>query len=122
MTFFQPDLASPESWLEVMISSLLCCFFGLMMFIGAIRYEDNYGKPATWWRWCFLPLALGLLFGIQKMWFLTDYIYGPTAFSRKLRIAHYLSFVIPLFSIAFVALWKRKASSRNEKSIYAGLS
>jgi hypothetical protein len=122
MSFFRPELASPDSFFEIFISPLLCAFFGLMMFIGAVRYEENYGKPAKWWVWCFLPIGLGVLFGIQRMMYMTDFFYIQTVYSRKLRIGHYLSLAIPLFALAIVFFGRKIMVNRKTRSTYAGLT
>jgi ABC-type multidrug transport system permease subunit len=122
LQFFEPNFASPESMMEIMISPMLFSFFGMMMFIGAIRYEETYGKPATWWKWCYVPLALGLLFGIQRMVFLQDIMYAQTTYSRKIRIAHYMSFLVPVVVTVAITFWHRLASKKKEKGVYAGLS
>lgn len=104
--------------MDIMISSFLFAFFGVMMFIGAVRYEMTYDKQAKWWKWCFLPLAVSLLFGIQKMVFLTNYAYLQTVNSRKALLGHYFSIIIPVLCIAGILLYNYLKKRNEERRVY----
>lgn len=92
--------------MDVVIVSFLFAFFGIMMFIGSVRYEMTYDKVANWWKWSFAPLAIGVLLGIQKLSFLTSFAYANTVVSRKLLYSHYLAFLIPALCIAGIFLYR----------------
>lgn len=110
LSFFNAEqssqFGSPQSAMDIVISSLLFAFFGVMMFIGSVRYELSYNKEAKWWKWCFAPLAIATIFGIQRMAFLTNFAYANTVISRKLLYAHWLSLLIPVLCIASIILYQ----------------
>jgi hypothetical protein len=120
MQFFTPDLQSPESLSELLVTPFLFSFFGVFMYIGAVRFEESYGKKVKWWKWCMLPLVIGLIFGIQRIVFLNDLFYANTVISRKLKIGHYLTFLVPFLSAAGILIHKKLQS--REGSLYKNAS
>ena len=99
------QLGSPQSAMDIVITSLIFAFFGVMWFVAAIRYELSYDKKAKWWKGCFALLGIAALLGLQRMAFLTNFAYANTVITRKLLYAHYLSFLIPVLCIASIILY-----------------
>jgi hypothetical protein len=122
LSFFNAEQSAPngcpQSAMDIVITSFLFTFFGLMMFIGSITYERSYGKPAKWWRYSTVPIALGAIFGLQRVVFLFDYIYANTVTSRKLQISHWLAFLVPVLSIAGIFLYKWLVKRNEERRAY----
>ena len=122
LSFFNAEqsspFGSPQSAMDIVISSFIFAFFGVMMFIGAIRFELTYDKVATWWKWCFLPLGIGVLLGIQKVAFLTSYGYINTVITKKLLWSHYLALMVPVLCIAAILLYKWLKQRNEERRVY----
>jgi hypothetical protein len=118
MKFFTPENAAPTSMMDVMIPSLLFAFFGVMMFVGSVRYEMTYGKSVKWWWSCLIPLGLATIFGIQKVVWLQDPFYMQTVLTRKQQISHYGSLVIPVLCIAAIFLYRRRSQMATDRKVY----
>lgn len=122
MSFFNPDIQSPlgcpQSVVDLIVAPLLFAFFGIMIFIGAVRFEATYDKEAKWWKTCFIPLGLALLLGLQKVIFLTDYGYRQTVVTRKLYFGHYGAFVIPVVCIVAILLYQRLQKAAHSRRVY----
>ena len=122
MSFFDPFTVfphgCPDGMIEVMLESLLFAFFGTMLFIGSARFEMTYDKPAKWWKWCFVPLGVALLFGIQRMYFLHDFLYLSTVSTRKQLWSHYLALIIPILCIGGIILFKSLKKRNVESRVY----
>lgn len=98
---------------------LLFAFFGLMMFIGSVRYEMSYDKPAKWWKWSFAPLGLALVLGIQRFSFMfTSLIYANTVNSKKEMIAHWLGWLLPAICIAGIFVYNFMRSRSESRRVY----
>ena len=121
-SFFNADVSSPlgcpTSAMDIVISSLLFAFFGVMMFIASVRYELTYDKIATWWKWCFAPLAIAVLLGLQKVAFLTSIYYANTVITRKLLVSHYLALIIPLLCAGTIIFYRWKKQQQVAKRVY----
>ena len=104
--------------LDIMIGSLVFAFFGVMMFIGAMRFQMTYDKEAKWWKWCFAPLGVSLIFGLQKVVFLTNYAYLQTVNTRKALFGHYLSFIIPVICVVAILLYNFLKKRGEERRVY----
>jgi hypothetical protein len=118
MGFFTAESAAPESVLDVLIGSWIFMFFGVMVFIGAMRSEETYGKPAKWWPLCFILIGIGIIMGLQKVISIRDTAYAATVFSRKITIAHYLAFFVPVLSVGLIFLYKNIRDKRQSQKIY----
>ena len=122
LSFFDANVSSqngsPQSVSDIVISSFIFAFFGVMMFIGSVRYEMTYDKEAKWWKWCFLLIGIGVLFGIQRIAFLTNFLYVNTVISKKLLYAHYLSLIVPILCGASIFLYKWRKQQTEEKRVY----
>ncbi|MBI1333966.1 MAG: hypothetical protein GC165_13925 [Armatimonadetes bacterium] len=122
MDFFNPDISSPtgspQGMMEILIVPLIFSFFGVMMFIGAYRYEANYDKEAKWWKWCFAPLGIAILLGIQRVSFLRSFAYVETVLSRKALWSHYAALIIPILCTVGVALYKVRKKRQEERRVY----
>lgn len=122
MWSFDPDVASPSgspaSPVDILMSIGLLAFIGVMMYIAAVRYEDNYDKEAKWWKWCFAPLGLAMYFGIQKLMFMRSLIYMNTIISKKALYAHYMSPILPIVCIALILLVNYRRKTAGEKRVY----
>ena len=122
LSFFDADFASPlgcpQSPWDIIITSLLFAFFGVMMFIGAIRYEMTYDKVATWWKWSFAPLAVAAVLGLQRVVFLFNFGYANTVINRKLQYCHWLALIIPLMCICSIILYKWLKHRNQERRVY----
>ncbi len=122
LSFFDADVSSPlgcpQSSLDIIISSFLFAFFGVMMFIAAVRYEKSYDKPATWWKLCFIPLGLAVIFGLQKIAFMNNYIYRNTIISNKLLYSHWLSFLVPVLAIVLINVYKWMSKRNEGRRVY----
>ena len=101
-----------------MMESFFFAFVGAMMYIGSIRYEMSYDKEAKWWKWCFVPFGLALLFGIQRMLFLQDYVYMLTVNSKKQLYGHYLALLIPLICVIGIFLYRFLKQRNVGKRVY----
>ncbi len=122
MSFFNPDIqsptGSPHSMIDIMIGPLLLVFFGLMLFIGSIRYEMTYDKVAKWWKWSFLPLGLALVLGIQRFTFIFSLFYAQTINSKKELIAHWMGWILPLLSIVGVLVYNHMRNRADSRRVY----
>jgi hypothetical protein len=122
LSFFNAEqsspFGSPQSAMDIVISSFIFAFFGVMMFIGSVRYEQTYDKAATWWKWSFLPIGIGILLGIQKVAFLTSYGYVNTVLTKKLLWSHYLALIIPVLCVVSIILYKRMKQRTEERRVY----
>lgn len=104
--------------MDVMIAPLLFSFFGVMMFIGSVRFEMTYGKDVRWWWSCFIPLGVAVIFGLQKVAWIRDPFYATTVLTRKQQISHYGSLVIPILCIAAIFFYRYKVRAASERKVY----
>ena len=122
LSFFNAEQSSPwgcpASAMDIVISSFLFAFFGIMMYIGSVRFELTYDKPAKWWRWSFAPLGVAVLLGIQKCVFLTSLFYANTVVSKKLLYSHYLSLLVPVLCVAAIFLHKWLKQRTEQRRVY----
>jgi hypothetical protein len=122
LSFFNADLSSPsgcpQNISDILIGPMLFAFFGVMMFIAAIRYEMSYDKKATWWKWCFAPIAIAILLGLQRVAFLQSFAYVQTVITRKLLYSHWISLFIPILCVASIYLYKWQQERNEGKRVY----
>ncbi|MEI8282406.1 MAG: hypothetical protein WCG75_08380 [Armatimonadota bacterium] len=122
LSFFNAEQGAPsgcpQSAMDIVITSFLFAFFGVMMFIGSITYERSYGKQAWWWWTSSIPIAIGALFGLQRVVFLFNDFYASTVTTRKLQICHWLSLFVPILCIAGIFLYKWKVKRNEERRTY----
>jgi hypothetical protein len=104
--------------MDILISPLLFAFFGVMMFIGAIRYEQSYDKVATWWKWSFAPIAVAVLLGLQRVAFLTSFAYINTVITRKLLWSHWVSLFLPILCVASIILYRWMKTKNEDRRVY----
>lgn len=121
-SFFDADVSSqmgsPQDWQDIVVTSLIFAFFGIIMYIGSVRYELSYDKAAKWWWSCFAPLGIAVLLGAQRMAFLTNYAYINTVVTRKLMISHWASILVPVLCIAIILLHRRKIRQSESRRVY----
>lgn len=120
---FSPGTGAPDSMMPVLLLPLLFTFFALAARISARAYWRNFGKRKPHWWYVYPLLALGLLFGFEKIFLLFNpfseldrHMYGQTLVERKVRIAHYLAFIVPLISLVGIVLYDRAEASRARRS------
>lgn len=122
LSFFDADVSSPlgcpQSAMDIVISSFLFAFFGVMMFIGAVRYELTYDKVATWWKWSFVPLAIAIILGLQKVVFTFNFLYANTIISKKLLWSHWLSLLVPVFAVVSIFVYKWLKERNEGRRVY----
>lgn len=122
MSFFDPDISSPlgcpTSFVDIIISSLLFAFFGMMMYIGSIRYASTYGKEAKWWKLCFIPLGIAVLLGLQKVAFLSSIAYRQTVLSNKALYGHYITLIVPVLCIAAIIFFNYRKKNQEARRVY----
>lgn len=111
----------PSSPLDVVILPGLAVFFGMLLYGLALRQELLGNRV----RWKWLPiavLALGAIAGFGPFW---NYIgsssdaelYRGSIPGRKMLIAHYSAFLLPLLCIAgtlLYDLWRRRRQVRED--------
>ncbi len=122
LSFFNAEQGAPtgcpQSAMDIVITSFLCAFFGVILFIGSITYQRSYGKPAWWWWMSFVPISLGALFGLQRVVFLSNDFYASTVITRKLQISHWLALFVPLLSVAGIFLYKWMVQRNEQRRTY----
>ena len=122
LSFFNPDdsspLGCPSSAMDIVISSFIFAFFGVMIFIGSVRYEQAYDTSAKWWKWSLLPIGVGVLLGIQRVAFLSSFLYANTVTTKKLLWSHYLALIVPLLCIASIFLYKWYKQRNEGRRVY----
>jgi hypothetical protein len=97
----------PDTWYEVLLMPLFFATIGIIIWLAGRNAElkDN-AKP---WKWAaVLPFFLALSAGWGPFFSLRDSFYRAylEPFGKKMEIAHYAAFLLPLLAIAALAGWE----------------
>ncbi|MFZ4508102.1 MAG: hypothetical protein ACOYON_10455 [Fimbriimonas sp.] len=119
-------MGTPESWLDVLLLPGVLVFIGALIWIGTWLGDREFPSPNKW-RWTALvPLGFAFYLGCQLMWAMhnpdTGFFYRESMrqgarISRRLVLAHYAGFAIPLVALIVVFLWAsvdKKRRSQNQ--------
>lgn len=109
-------MGSPESWVDVFLLPGILVFLGAIIWIGSWLGDQDKPK-ANPWRWiAVIPLLFALVIGIQNLWamhnpetgrFYLETMRAGTRLSRRLLVAHYLTFILPLVSLIVIIIWNK---------------
>jgi hypothetical protein len=112
-------MGSPQNWTDIVVSPFLFAFFGVMIYIGSVRYEQTYDKNATWWKWCFAPMAVALLLGLQRLsFYVFDFAYLQTVVTNKQKYAHFLGLIVPLLCVVSIFLYRWLKQRNHGRRVY----
>ena len=122
LSFFSVEQSAPggcpQSAMDIVFTSFLFAFLGVLMFFASISYERSYGKPAKWWWGSFILIAIGVIFGLQRVVFLSNDFYAGTVITNKLKYSHWLAFLVPILSIAGIILYRWLIQRNAERRTY----
>jgi len=95
---------APTGLTDVLLFPLICFVLGVAFWYGGLHYESRTEK--SWVKWLALvPLAIGLIIGIQAFAQTFDYAYQALMPNRRTLYAHYVSLALPLFAIIAIVGW-----------------
>jgi hypothetical protein len=117
-------MGTPESWTDIVMLPGILVFLGAMMWLGS--WLGGLQKATmNPWRWiAVVPMAIGLIIGMRYMWemynpdtgaFYMESMRVGQKLSRRLLMAHYGAFFIPLVSILIVVLWDKLEIRRRRR-------
>ncbi len=102
---------------DVLLMPLLFTFFGVAVRGAAAAYRNNTGlrpKRLGVLLGTYLPLAIAMYFGLTFLFHMYNpnslerYVYLNTLLTKKIKIAHYLAFLLPLLATVGVVLYDRR--------------
>lgn len=95
----------PKDWYEPLILPGIFTFFGLLTWWMAMMAERK-GKPVSW-KWIgLICFVLGMVFGFRYFMDVQDFAYRAAMPSnRRFAYAHYLSLLLPAFSLVACVIW-----------------
>ena len=102
MNFFAQNV--PAGLMDVLLLPIICFVLGVGLWYGGLHYESRTEK--SWVKWLALvPLAIGLIFGIQSLAQTFDYAYKAVMPNRRTLYGHYLAFALPVLTIVAIFGW-----------------
>jgi hypothetical protein len=112
LTFAVGEL--PNSWTSVAAFPILLTLIAVGVWIVGRTAELKHGaKP---WKWAAaFPMFLALILGWSPFMRMSDFIYrlAIEPYGTKMRMAHYMAFMLPVICVAALAgyeYWDRKRS------------
>lgn len=120
---FSGAYGAPESMNEVLLLPLLFTFFAVAARVAARTYWRNFGRRKPHWWYVYPLLALALLFGAKWIYLLFNpdsldrTMYLQTLITRKVRVAHYVAFLLPLLTTIGIVLYDRAENERVRRQV-----
>ncbi|RYG39818.1 hypothetical protein EON79_23680 [bacterium] len=117
------EYGAPETMGPVLLLPLLFTFFAIAGRVAARTYWRNFGKRKPHWWYVYPLLALALYSGMKWVYFMWNpdilerTMYLQTLITNKVKIAHYLAFLIPLITTIWIVLYDRREAQRERTAV-----
>lgn len=116
-------MGTPDSWIDVLLLPGILVFLGAITWIGSWLGDRERPKPSPW-RWiALIPLLFAFFVGCRYMWemynpetgaFYRESMRMGLRMSRRLLLAHFLSFILPAISLIVVFVWAKIDKQRRQ--------
>ena len=95
---------APTGMADVLALPLLFFALGMGIWYGGLHFESRTEK--AWLKWlALIPLAIGLIIGLQMTIQAMDYAYQSLMPTKRVLYSHYLALALPVGAILAIIGW-----------------